>query len=523
MQQLTGLDATFLYLETAATPMHVGSLCIYDQSTAAGGHVTFKQIIRFFEERLHKAKTFRRRLASVPLGLGRPYWIEDPEFDLEFHLRHIALPKPGDWRQLCILTARLLARPLDLNRPLWEAWVIEGLDNVDGIPPGSFGLMTKIHHSAIDGISGAEIAAAIHSLTPHDQPEPPPRPWTAEREPTDVELLARSAAGMAATPIKVGKLVRHVAPTLPKLASGLVRRDISLPRSVPRTRFNANVSAHRVFDARTFALDEIRGIKGFVEGATVNDVIVSVCGGALRKYLEAKDELPDESLIAMAPMSVRSDRQRGAEGNQVSAMRLPVGSDIEDPLERLRAVHAASDEAKRFTRTAGPELSMELAEFLPTTTSGLAARAYGRWHMAERLPPVFNTVITNVPISNHPLYSMGTKMVAYYGLGPVVHGVGLFQPVIGYDGKITVSAISCREMMPDPAFYCECLQASFDELKALTIGKRARAVVSAGGAAAPKPAARKPARKKPAAKKSASKKSKRKKTAATTSSKPQAD
>ncbi|WP_405241353.1 WS/DGAT/MGAT family O-acyltransferase [Lentisalinibacter salinarum] len=533
MQQLTGLDASFLYLETAATPMHVGSLCIYDQSTAAGGHVTFKQIIRFFEERLHKAKTFRRRLANVPLGLARPYWIEDPEFDLEFHLRHIALPKPGDWRQLCILTARLLARPLDLNRPLWEAWVIEGLDNVDGIPPGSFGLVTKIHHSAIDGISGAEIAAAIHSLTPHDQPEPPPRPWTAEREPTDVELLARSAAGMAGTPLKIGKLVRHVAPTLPKLATGLVRRDISLPRSVPRTRFNANVSAHRVFDARTFALDEIRGMKGFVEGATVNDVIVSVCGGALRKYLEAKDELPDESLIAMAPMSVRSDQQRGAEGNRVSAMRLPVGSDIEDPLERLRAVHAASDEAKRFTRTAGPELNMELAEFLPTTTSGLMAKAYGRWHMAERLPPVFNTVITNVPISNHPLYSMGTKMVAYYGLGPVVHGVGLFQPVIGYDGKITVSAISCREMMPDPAFYCECLQESFDELKAMTVataGKRAKAVMGDGAeasseAAGKKTAGKKPAGKKSAAKKAARKKSKRKKKTATTSSpsEPQAD
>src|SRR6056297_693835 len=341
----------------------------------------------------------------------------------------------------------------------------------------------------------------------HPQPDPP-------------RSAGAAAAALEATPIKVGKLVRHVAPTLPKLASGLVRRDISLPRSVPRTRFNANVSAHRVFDARTFALDEIRGIKGFVEGATVNDVIVSVCGGALRKYLEAKDELPDESLIAMAPMSVRSDRQRGADGNQVSAMRLPVGSDIEDPLDRLRAVHAASDEAKRFTRTAGPELSMELAEFLPTTTSGLAARAYGRWHMAERLPPVFNTVITNVPISNHPLYSMGTKMVAYYGLGPVVHGVGLFQPVIGYDGKITVSAISCREMMPDPAFYCECLQASFDELKAATIGTRGRAVVSTARGTLPQPGNKKraskeatgksPARKKPAAKKAARKTNKRK-------------
>jgi hypothetical protein len=181
-----------------------------------------------------------------------------------------------------------------------------------------------------------------------------------------------------------------------------------------------------------------------------------------------------------------------------------VGSDIEDPVERLRAVHAASDEAKRFTRTAGTELNMELAEFLPTTTSSLMARAFGRWHMAERLPPLFNTVITNVPVSNHPLYSMGTKMVAYYGLGPVVHGIGLFQPVIGYDGKITVSAVSCREMMPDPAFYCECLQESFDELKAATIGRRGRAVVSAAGGRLPRPGKKKRKRKKKTAKAAAS-------------------
>ena len=173
MQQLSGLDSTFLYLETGNTPMHIGSMAIYDQSTAPKGHVAFKDILEFFEKRLHKARSFRQRLAKVPLALDRPYWIEDPDFDLEFHVRHIALPKPGDWRQLCIQAARLHARPLDLTKPLWEAYVIEGLDNVEGVPKGSFALVMKIHHAAIDGVSGAEMAAAIHDLSPDAEIEDP--------------------------------------------------------------------------------------------------------------------------------------------------------------------------------------------------------------------------------------------------------------------------------------------------------------------------------------------------------------
>ena len=469
MQQLSGLDSSFLYMETGSTPMHVGSLCIYDQSTAPGGAVTFKEIIAFFEARLHKARVFRQRLANVPLSLDYPYWIEDPEFDLEFHLRHIALPKPGDWRQLCIQTARLHARPLDMNRPLWEVYVIEGLDNVTGVPPGSFALVTKIHHAAIDGVSGAAIAAAIHDLHPDAEPEPPERRWVAEREPTDLELMARTAVTTAKLPWRITKTVVKNMPAVARVVGGLVKGEARLPSRVPRTRFNDNVSSHRVFDGQTFELAEIKAIRALYPGVTVNDVVVTICGGALRKYLQAKNELPEESLVAMAPISVRPDSERSSAGNMVSAMSLPVRSDIEDPLERLLAVHEASQGAKKFTFAMGTNLSAEAAQLLPSTISGLAVKAYGRYALAERLPPVFNTVITNVPGVNVPLYSMGSEMVAYYGLGPVVHGVGLFQPVIGYNNKITISAIACREMMPDPAFYVECLQESFAELKAATI------------------------------------------------------
>ena len=451
--------------------MHIGSMAIYDQSTAPGGHVTFKDILEFFEKRLHKARSFRQRIAKVPLSLDRPYWIEDPNFDLEFHVRHIALPKPGDWRQLCIQTARLHARPLDLTRPLWEAYVIEGLDNVAGVPKGSFALVMKIHHAAVDGVSGAEMAAAIHDLSPDAEVDEPLEEWAPERLPTGVEMLTRSAVRSAQAPIKFGKLLYRSAPALARVVGGVASKQLKLPSSVPRTRFNGKVTAHRVFDGRQFDLAEVKAIKNSQAGTTVNDVVVSVCGGALRKYLEAKNELPDESLVAMAPMSVRPADQRESAGNLVTAMSLPIGSNIADPLERLLTVNNESVQAKKLTHTMGPDLAADAAEFLPSTISGLVARTYSNSRFADRTPPIFNTVITNVPGVNVPMYSMESRMVAYYGLGPVVHGLGLFQPVLSYNNKITISAVSDRTMMPDPAFYVECLQASYDELKAATIEK----------------------------------------------------
>ena len=465
MQQLSGLDAAFLYLETGNMPMHIGSLAIYDQSTAPGGHVGFKDILQFFEDRLHKARAFRQRLVHVPLGLDHPYWIEDPDFDLEFHIRHIALPAPGDWRQLCIQTARLHARPLDTSRPLWEAWVIEGLDNVEGVPKGSFALVSKFHHAAIDGISAIEIAAAFHDLSPDAKTSEPNDDWQPDRIPTAFELLSRSAISAVRQPFELAKLTARHIPTLGRLGKGLLTKELGISFKVPHTRFNDNVTAHRVFDARSFSLDEIRAIKSRVPGATVNDVVVSFCGGALRKYLLAKNELPEQSLVAMAPVSARPDAMRKTAGNLVTTMHLPVRSDIADPIERLQAVHLESQRAKKLTSTIGSSLATEAAQFLPSMTTGLIAQAYGRAGLAKHLPAIFNTVITNVPGANVPLYSMGSRMVANYGLGPVCHGLGLFQPVVSYNGVITISAISCREMMPDPTFYCDCMEEAFAELK----------------------------------------------------------
>lgn len=466
MQQLSGLDAAFLYLETGQMPMHIGSLAIYDQSTAPGGHVGFKDILRFYEQRLHTARAFRRRAVHVPLELDHPYWIEDPDFNLEYHIRHLALPKPGDWRQLCIQTSRLHARPLDGSKPLWEAWVIEGLDNVAGVPPGSFAVVSKFHHAAIDGVSAAEITSAFHGLTPDAAVDGTGPAWQPEDHPTRLGLLARSAVSSIRQPVDMARLALRNIPTAARVGKGVLTGDFGLQLKVPKTRFNDNVSAHRVFDARGYSLDEIRAMRNAVPGATVNDVVVSICGGALRKYLAAKGELPEESLVAMAPVSARSGAERRDEGNLVTTMSLPVGSDIADPLERLAAVCAESRKAKKLTATIGPSLAAEAAQFLPSMTTGLLARAYGRSGLARRLPLFYNLIITNVPGAPTPLYSMGSRLVAIYGLGPVAHGLGLFQPVVSYNGKVMISAVSCREMMPDPSFYCQCLDEAYAELLA---------------------------------------------------------
>ncbi|MFK8017552.1 MAG: wax ester/triacylglycerol synthase family O-acyltransferase [Gammaproteobacteria bacterium] len=480
MQQLSGLDAVFLHLESANMPMHIGSLAIYDPSTAPDGHVGFKDILAYFAQRLHKARSFRQRLARVPLSADHPFWVEDPDFDLEYHVRHIALPKPGDWRQLCIQTARLHSRPLDMERPLWEATVIEGLDNVDGVPPGSFALVTKFHHAAVDGVSATEIAAAFHDVAADAFAEPPAKPWKPDRLPGDLELLGRAAMSTVRKPLEMASFAAKSAPKLLRAGSAALRGEASWKVRVPRTRFNETVSSHRVFDARQYPLDAIKAIKSTVEGATVNDVVVSVCGGALREYLHSKGELPKESLVAMAPVSARSQDQRGTAGNRISTLSLPIRTDVADPYERLKAVHEESQRAKKMSGSLGGDIVADIAHFLPSMSSGLMAHAYGRWDMARRLPPVFNTVITNVPGPGFPLYSMGSQLVANYGLGPVAHGVGLFQPVLSYNGNVTISAVSCREIMPDPAFYCECLDNAFAELgravksKAKSTGKAAQ-------------------------------------------------
>ena len=250
MRQLQGMDASFVALETKNSPMHIGSILIYNPATAPGGFVRFKDILAFFESRLQLSRTVRQRMVRVPFDLDYPYWIEDPDFDLEYHLRHVALPQPGDWRQLCIQAARIFSRPLDLTRPPWEFTVIEGLNNVPGVPPGSYAMVSKVHHSAIDGMSGIDLMEALHTLDPTTPPPNAPDEWKPEKVPPPLELLARSWFNAARNPWKQAEAAARAVPGLAKVVQGVIGREIEVGADMvaPKTRFNVAISPHRVVE-----------------------------------------------------------------------------------------------------------------------------------------------------------------------------------------------------------------------------------------------------------------------------------
>jgi len=472
MEQLSGLDATFINMETRNAPTHISGLCVYDQATAPGGKVTFKGILSNIESRLHLARCFRQKIVRVPLGFDHPYWIEDPDFDLEFHVRHIALPKPGDWRQLCIQTARLHARPLDLGKPLWEMYVIEGLDDVEGLPEGCFAVLTKVHHAAIDGISGMEMTAATHDLEVDGQPAPAETPWVAESEPSLLELGIRATVNSVQQPFRFARILSEAAPPAIRgyLEAAAARgEDDEPPVEVPRTRFNGSVSPHRVFEAASFDLGDVKQVRKRVEGSTVNDVILATVGGALRKYLEKHLGLPRDPLSAFAPVSTRTADQTGSAGNQVAGMFVTLHTDEPDPVRRLEKVYRTTQSSKEMSEAVGARSMTDVTQTMPGALAGIAGRLIARTGLMSRLTPVAHCVVSNVPGPQVPLYFTGARMVASFGLGLPMEGIGLFHAVLSYNGAITVSVTSCREQMPDPSFYAQCLEESFRELREASV------------------------------------------------------
>ena len=472
MQQLSGQDASFVYMETPSTPMHIGSVGIYDPSTAPGGFVRFKDILAFIQSRLGGARSFRQRLVRVPFDLDHPYWIEDPDFDIEFHVRHIALPAPGDWRQLCIQVARLHSRPMDLTKPLWEFNIVEGLDNIPGLPKGCFALVAKVHHAAIDGMSGVEMSAAVHDLSPDKANRFSEEGWEPEAKPGIGDLIISGYFNALRQPQKYLETVARSAPGLTRLLAEIGKGDLSIAgaRTPPKTRFNAKVSSHRVFDGVPFPLDDIRAIKSAVPGATVNDAILAVIGGGLRNYLVSKNELPDQSLTAMAPISVRQEGEQAALGNLVSAMVVSLGTHIADPLERLAHIHLDAVNSKGLTNAVGARTLTDYSQLIPSGLAGLGARLYTRLGVANATAPVFNVVATNVPGSRVPLYFCGAKMIKMFGLGPIFDSMGLINTIYSYADDIAISFTCDRDMMPDPSEYADALRASFDTLLAAARG-----------------------------------------------------
>lgn len=465
MKQMQGLDSVFVAMERPVAPLHIGSVLIYDPSTAEGGFVRFKDILSFIEGRMHMCDTMRQKMVKVPFGLDYPYWVQDSSFDIEYHVRHVALPKPGDWRQLCIQAARVFARPLDLSRPPWEVTVVEGLDNIPGVPKGSYAMLTKVHHSAIDGVSGVDMMNALHTMTIDQDAPLPPDTWRPEADPSQIGMFARGTVRNMMNPIRQAKAMRHTVPGMVRTAKGLFKKDFDFKAlmKAPNTRFNGTVSPHRMFDAQTFPLKDIKRIRGLAEGSKLNDVMLSITGGAMRRYLEHYNELPDTSVTAMAPISVRDDSEKNSMGNQVSAMFVPLGSHIGSAHERMKYVTEETIKAKSFTNAMGARQMTEMAKLAPAPVMNIGAKIFTRLKLADHIKPVVNTVVTNVPGPPVPIYSAGAKLLSLYSLVCLVDGAKLGHVVHSYCGEVTLSFTACRSAIPDPDFYSECIQASFDD------------------------------------------------------------
>jgi WS/DGAT/MGAT family acyltransferase len=456
MQRLTGLDAGFLSMETPTAPMHVAGLAIFDPSTV-GGRFDVDHLREVYEPRLHLAPPFRRRLREVPFGLHHPLWIEDPDFDICWHLRHVAVPAPGGPRELAELAARLNAIPLDRSRPLWEMWLI------DGVAGGHVAVLSKVHHAAIDGASGNEITVATLDLTPEGGDVPPPEAdWAPDSIPSDAEMLAYATRSLLGSPLGVFKATRRT------IDSALGRRGLPrttappAPFAAPRTSINGPLTRQRTFAATSLSLPVVKAIKAHHD-VKVNDVVLALCAGALRRFFEAKGEDLSAPLVAMVPVSVRTEDEKGAMGNRVSSMLVSLATEVADPAVRLHVIGDATRSAKE-RHAIGADALTDWAEFAAPALLGRAARLYSRMQLANMHRPVFNVTISNVPGPPFPLYSAGARLVANYPMGPIFDGAGLNMTVMSYLEQLDFGLQADPGLVGDPWALAGFLEDALAEL-----------------------------------------------------------
>jgi len=490
MRQLSGIDVSFLNMETPTIFGHVCSLNLFDPSSAPGG-AGLEATRQLLLQRMDQLAPFRRRLVEVPLGLDLPYWIEDPYFDIDFHVRHAAVPPPGTPQQLSEVVSRLIARPLDRRRPLWELYVLEGLEGGRLIAQ-----LTKIHHATIDGASGATLLASLFDTDPDFRPSDTPVDWDRDSEPTDMDLLRRTATEYLRRPEKLVRLsVRTLREVAANSRSGSVRALADLiaqpmpgplghelrrrlrqqhgvvtdrppalpPVAAPRTPWNRPISGHRRFAYTSMPLEDARRVRRAV-GCTFNDVVMAVCSGALRRYLIRHNALPAEPLIAMVPVSVRSGGEGDTYQNRVSGLLAELATEVDDPLERLRRVQRSMDSAKSDFDTIPAEALMDFTQFAPPAIAARALRMYSRLRIADRLNPPFNLIISNVPGPSEPLYAAGARLQHFYPVSAVADGQGLNMTVQSYCGRLDFGFVACRELVPDLWDLIDDLHASMDEL-----------------------------------------------------------
>jgi WS/DGAT/MGAT family acyltransferase len=462
MEELSGLDASFLYLETPKIPMHIGGVAVLE------GSLQFEDFKEFISQRLHAVPKLTQKLVTIPLSLDRPYWAEDPDFDLSMHLHRTALPSPGSWKELRYLASRLFSQQLNRDRPLWEFTFVEGIDSIDQVPKGSVALITKVHHAGFDGKSGADLMQMLFDISPTPREVPPAKPKVKEEIPSNVGLMAKSAYNFMTRPGKLPGLLWDAGKATVKAGYMTRVQGINMPTmpfKAPKTLFNDTVEVERKWNSAILDFNRVKALRKVVEGATVNDVILAICAGALRRYLLEKDELPDKPLVAMVPVSTRTEEEKNAMGNQVSAMYIQLATDLEDPIKRLKKIHVNTLIGKLYQDAIDARSLMGFAELIPFGLAGVAARFYSRAAIAKKHNPFFNLVITNVPGPQVPLYLAGHKLLANMGTAPIFDGMGLIMPVCSYNGTISISPTSSSNLMPDLDKFTRYIRESANELE----------------------------------------------------------
>ena len=464
MEQLTGLDASFLYLETPSTPMHVGAVSVVE------GSLDFERFKEFIAQRIHLVPKLRQRLVEAPMSIDYPFWVDDPEFNLDMHLSHVALPQPAGWRELRSLASHAFSQALDRSRPLWELVYVEGLDNIPQVPTGSVAIISKVHHAAIDGVSGADIMGVLYDMTPKPATQPESEPFSPPPIPGPLDIARRSVKGFVAKPLKLPQLVGDAVGATVK--TGVLRRVQGMeapptPFSAPRTRLNGTVSSQRLWNTALLDLGRVKALRR-ATGYTLNDVMLAICSGALRRYLDEKGELPPEPLVAMMPMSTRDPGAEGG-GNQINTIFVQLATDVADPLERLGQINDNTTRGKTYSGAIGAKTLANAVEFVPFGIANRASQMYSRMELAERHAPIMNTLITNVPGPQFPLYIDGHELLAHMGMAPIIDGLGLLITIFSYNGVISVSPISDPTTMPDLDDFTRYIREAANELEAAVL------------------------------------------------------
>lgn len=461
LEPISGMDATFLYGESPTSPMHVGSVTIAE---GALSYDTFRALIA---SRIHQIPILRKRLINVPFSVDYPYLVDDPHFDIDLHMHHVALPKPGDWKQLRAMASSIFSQPMDLNKPLWSFTFVEGLNKLSQVPKNSVAIISKVHHAIVDGVAGTSMMSILYDMTADTKKIPEPRAYEPKPLPNDIAVVAKSALNFAKQPLRFPKIISNALKSTVK--AGMLTRVQHLDPptaafSAPRTPFNGIISAQRKWNTTILELDRIKALKK-VMNVTVNDMVLSICAGALRRYLDEKEALPAKPLVAMVPISVREKAEAQTQGNKLSVMLVQLATDISDPIERVETIHDNTTRGKTYQGALGAKSISNLGEVVPYGIANQAAKIYSRYNLARLHKPAFNLVITNVPGPQFPMYIHGHKVHSVMGTAPILDGMGLMIAVFSYNGKVTITTTSDEKSMPDLDVFSNYIRESANELE----------------------------------------------------------